>query len=109
MEGDRIDKLVEQVRKLTLQVQSLERTLHRTNNSPIVSADFKAFATGDRIRILNAVKKPAKWNNKREWIENEARYATVTRVQGGRVFFVTDNGTSTWRAPNNLSDATQDE
>ena len=109
MEDDRINKLVEQVRQLTLQVQSLERELRRTSNSPIINADFKAFATGDRIRILNAVKKPAKWNNKKEWSENEARYATVTRIQGGRVFFVTDNGVSTWRAPNNLSNATQDE
>jgi hypothetical protein len=115
MGDDRIDELVKQVRRLTLQVQSLERALHKTDNPPIankhtiIDTDFNVFATGDRVRILNTVRKPTKWNDNKEWSETEARYATVTRIQGGRVFLITDNGISTWRSPKNLSGDTQDE
>ena len=115
MEGHQIDKLVEQVWQLTLQVQSLERALHCTGNlptprRPVADIEFDSFATGDYVRILNSVKKPAKWNNAKEWSKNKAMYATVTRIQGGQIFFVTDNnGVSTWPTPKNLLNAIQHE
>ena len=111
MGDDQIDKLIEQVQKLTVQVQGLERALDRTANTAplIVNNDFFGFATGNRVRILNSVKKPAKWDNTKEWHKDKARHATVTRVQGGRVYIVTDNGVSTWWSAKNLRCTDRDE
>jgi hypothetical protein len=112
MDGDRIDKLISQVHRLTIQVQGLERAIRRTEDlsaSSTTHTDFFAFATGDRVRILNSVKKPARWDNNKVWHEREAKYATVVRIQGGRVYIVTDNGISTWRSAHNLRDANRDE
>ena len=112
MDGDRIDKLISQVHRLTIQVQGLERAIRRTEDSSASSTthtDFLVFATGDRVRILNSVKKPARWDNNKVWHENQAKYATVVRIQGGRVYIVTDNGVSTWRSAHNLRDANRDE
>jgi hypothetical protein len=85
MEGDRIDKLIEQVGQLTLQVQGLERAINRTEDlstSSNVHINFLKFATADRVRILKSIKKPAKWNNAKAWNKDEAKYATVVRIQG---------------------------
>jgi hypothetical protein len=101
MDGDRIDKLIAQVHRLTIQVQGLERAIRRTEDlsaSSTTHTDFLAFATGDRVRILNSVKKPARWDNNKVWHEREAKYATVVRIQDGRVYIITDNGVSTWRS-----------
>lgn len=57
---------------------------------------------GDRVRITNRVRKPATWNNKTAWDEDKGRLATVTKVTPEQVHIITDNGISTWRAPNNL-------
>ena len=57
---------------------------------------------GDRVRIKNKVKKPATWPDERPWIKEAARLATITRVTKDQIHFRTDNGTATWRAPNNL-------
>ncbi len=56
------------------------------------------------MRIINnKIKRPANWLAR--WderdIENERR-ATVTHIVRDQVWIITDNGTKTWRAPNNL-------
>jgi hypothetical protein len=60
------------------------------------------FARGDRVVITNKLNKPADWPSNAEWIESKGKTATVTRIYKGQVHFLTDNGVSTWRAPNNL-------
>ena len=57
---------------------------------------------GDRVCITNMVRKPATWNNKTEWDKDKGRLATVTKATPEQVHIITDNGVSTWRAPNNL-------
>jgi hypothetical protein len=111
MEDDRIDELIKQVRELTLQVQRLERVIdHTTNPVPLIAGiDFFVFAQGDRVRILNSVKKPVRWDNAKEWNKDKARYATVTRIQDGRIYIITDNGVPTWRSANNLRCANKHE
>ena len=107
-EDSRINGLIEQVRKLTIKVTSLEEKLqHRGNPSPSSSTrqptNVRAqFAIGDRIRVLNRFKKPAAWDNRKDWSEDEAKTATVTEVRATQIFIVTDNAVKTWRAPNNL-------
>jgi hypothetical protein len=118
MEDSRIDALIEQVRGLTIEVEALKQELRRReSNPPPLSARSAteeralgdSFGVGDRVQILNQFKKPAVWDNSRRWSEAEAKVATVTKVRAGQIFFLTDNGVSTWRAPNNLKRLRQDE
>ena len=68
--------------------------------APRVPAATNSFKRGDRVRITNKVRKPATAGA--NWSENRERLATVTRVIPDQVHILTDNGTRTWRAPNNL-------
>jgi hypothetical protein len=112
MEDNRVDGLIEQVRALTIQVQELQQKLRRRDNSPssrqrnkaseTTGTDKPKFKAGDRVRILNQVKKPTSWDGLQEWLSSRAKTATVTSTSGQRVFFTTDNGISTWRSPRNL-------
>lgn len=77
-------------------VTSISATGNPTNPS------VNGLRKGDRVRIKNKVIKPATWPVERPWIKEEARRATITRVTRDQIHFVTDNGTRTWRAPNNL-------
>ena len=56
---------------------------------------------GDRVRIKNKIRRPATAGP--TWSEARERLATVTKVITDQVYVVTDNGTKTWRAPNNLT------
>ena len=111
MEDSRVDDLIRDLRSLQLQVTQLQEEARARENArrpepaPALDAPERAvngFARGDRVRVLNKFKKPATWNNSRQWSEAEARLATVTVVRPEQVFFTTDNGINTWRAPNNL-------
>ena len=111
MEDSRIDDLIDQVRSLTIEVESLKQELRRRGNiSPPSSAHSRVGGTvarrelrvGDRVRILNRFNKPTVWDNSKRWVEAEAKTATVTEVRAKQIFVVTDNGVETWRAPNNL-------
>jgi hypothetical protein len=62
----------------------------------------RGFARGDRVVIKNKLNRPADWPSSAVWVEAEGKTATVTRIFKGQVHFLTDNGVSTWRAPNNL-------
>jgi hypothetical protein len=86
MEDSRIDDRIDQVRNLTIQVKSLKQELRRRGSpSPPLSTTLSAeigttdsdFKVGDRVRILNQLKKPAVWNNNRRWSEAEAKTATT--------------------------------
>ncbi len=60
---------------------------------------------GDRVRITNHIRRPAVWPSTVAWDEEtkkKERSATVTHIYKEQVHLVTDNGTKTWRAPNNL-------
>jgi hypothetical protein len=86
--------------------QTRETEIHPFDKGEGISDETKirGFAKGDRIWIINSVNKPASWDNNTLW--RETRSATVTEVliKGPvvQVHFTTDNGVSTWRAPNNI-------
>jgi hypothetical protein len=67
---------------------------------PAVIANGLRIRIGDRVRIRNKIRKPATAGP--SWSEARERFATVTKVTTEQVHVVTDNGTKTWRAPNNL-------
>lgn len=89
-----------------LQEQEQERLTHKVLATTKEETKIHGFAKGDRVWIINQIKKPSSWDNSTAW--EETRLATVTEVlikNNGRVVqvhFETDNGVTTWRAPNNL-------
>jgi hypothetical protein len=109
MTEERIKFLIEELKRLEIRqavvIAELEATNERrTNGNTTTSneASTTGLTIGDRVRITNQVKKPATWNNTVLWDKERERLATVTRVSAKQIHFVTDNGTNTWRAPNNL-------
>jgi hypothetical protein len=62
--------------------------------------DARGLRPGDRVRIKNKIRRPATAGP--SWSETRERSATVTRVTVDQVHIITDNGTKTWRARNNL-------
>ena len=105
-----IELLTDELRSLTVRTQQVETELRELRGQVVDTAQQgPAFARGDRVRITNRVRRQAnwtaRWDNKA--IETERR-ATVTHRVKDQVWLTTDNGTRTWRAPNNLRRA-QDE
>jgi hypothetical protein len=106
MGDDEIGNLIKELRKLKIREASIIARLQAANERRGVPDEIGANATGlargDRVRVTNAVRRPASWPEKVAWDEKQAKRGTVTQVTTDRVYFVTDNGIKTWRAPRNL-------
>ena len=108
MEDRRIDDLIAELNRLRIRVAQLEarqdivvidEEVDDVNDNVIVGP----VKEGDRIvHITNRVRKRATWTGPGVWEEEREKVATVTRVTSNQIHFVTDNGTRTWRAPNNV-------
>jgi hypothetical protein len=99
-----IEQLTTQLQALQLRVTQLEAA-RANEQASIVGAPVAAsneFKKGDRVRVRNALKKPATWPRDAIWRKELAQIATVTHLYRGQVHFTTDNGVKTWRASNNL-------
>lgn len=62
------------------------------------TSTFRDFAEGDRILIRNKVLRPIN-----RPVNQGDRIGIVTKVTRDRIHFRTNNGTTTWRAPHNIS------
>lgn len=110
MEDNKIkmERLIEQVAVLTVQVAELQleikrRDLSAPNQKPTsCPTSTDKFKAGDRIWILNTIKGPTNWDASKQWVRSAAKVATVTNTVSNRVYFVTDNGVSTWRSEKNI-------
>ena len=132
MEGTNLAELIEELRALKIRETEIVAELKRANDArpgtslqrdidaaefrrandartgasiqrgtpAAVTANNSAHRRGDRVRITNKVRKPASAGP--TWTEAKERLATVTSVNETQVFILTDNGTRTWRGPNNL-------
>ena len=101
--AEEIEKLRVQVNKLQIQVDCLTEELQHQKDTPgTTEIDRALLSPGDRIQILNAVKRPKNWNAAKPWIHLEAKRATVTCVEYDRIYFTTMNGISTWRLRKNV-------
>jgi hypothetical protein len=108
MEDIDINELIAELNALRIQVGRLEAERDHgraTTNSP--ENTFIGLKVGDRVCITNRVRKPATWPQEAKWNEERERTTTVTSVTAEQVHFVTDNGTRTWCAPNNLRKITE--
>lgn len=112
-EESSFDELIEELRALKIRENDIIDRLARVNRAQVNAGNdtpsnrvvaqapaTNSFKRGDRVRITNKVRKPATAGA--NWSESRERLATVTRVIPDQVHILTDNGTRTWRAPNNL-------
>ena len=109
MEDSSSEALIEELRALRIRVAELEHANRERDNTPR-RADTSItqrlpIANGlredDRVRIINKVRKPVTAGS--TWTEAHERLATITSVtEEQQVYVITDNGSKTWRAPNNL-------
>ena len=107
MPTETVDQLIEQLKRLKVQesavLEKLSRarehekeTQHRTGTPRNTT-----FATGDRVRITNAVKVPfTRSANERDKTAT-VRYTKPHNAEI-KVFITTDNGFKTWRLEKNL-------
>jgi hypothetical protein len=120
MQDRSISELIEELRRVRIResaiIEELENAVRRARQRetedenivdvdenrihPAVIANGLGIRVGDRVRIKNKVRKPATAGP--SWSETRERAATVTKVTPEQVHVITDNGTKTWRAPNNL-------
>ena len=111
MEHNELSDLIEELRALKIReteiVAELERASrnqtrprHEDNRGTEQTTVANGIKRGDRVRITNKVRRPAASGP--TWTEAKERLATVTSVNATQVHIVTDNGTRTWRSPNNL-------
>ena len=113
MEERTFEELIEELRELRIRetavIAQLEQVNDRartntqessTSGSNRTAATANGLKRGDRVRIRNKVRRPATAGP--TWNEAKERLATVTRVTTDQVYITTDNGTRTWRGPNNL-------
>ena len=116
-EDDSIEDLLEDLRQLRIRetaiIARIQSVAERRGRPTVFAAPNRSdeqehppsvanghFAIGSRVRIKNKIRKPATAGG--DWTEDRERLATVTETRVDQVHFVTDNGTRTWRAPNNL-------
>ena len=110
-----IDLLTAELANLRVRVAQLEaaaatdhRTTQDTQEDDSPRRVDNPFRRGDRVKILNKVRRPATWDTSNPWDQKAAQRATVTRLYREQVHFRTDNGVETWRARNNLQLLTQE-
>ena len=111
MQDKEVEDLISELKVLNLRRSAILARLEEAYSTPGVEENAShsvrapianGIVKGDRVRIINKVKRPAVWTSQLAWDKERERYATVTRVTPTQVFFTTDNGVETWRAPNNL-------
>jgi hypothetical protein len=95
-----VEDLIRELKELKLRVARLESDSNA--NTKTTSAPDSTLSVGDRVRIKNKTKKPQHWPANKEWTDPKERTATVTKTTPTKIYFTTDNGTQTWRAPHNL-------
>ncbi len=97
MADNRLDEVIAELKALRIQVAQLEAEVVRRGNDraptaadpvPVEQARTHDYAVGDRVRVLNKVRKPATWNNRVVWNEAAARQGTVTEVRPRQVLLL---------------------
>ena len=101
-----IDTLTRELNALTFRTRQIEeelQTLRSQDTSGSTNEPIVVFTAGDKVTIINQVRKPRTWTG--AWDPTAIiaeRRATVTHTVGDQVWIVTGNGTETWRLSTNL-------
>jgi hypothetical protein len=108
---DSIDDLTEEIACLRIRLSAAEAKLATAKRKAAIesSTRTRTYASGDRVRIVNKIVRPAQYED--DWDDaarERERQATVTHTVAAKtktptqVWFLTDNGTTTWRSPKQL-------
>jgi hypothetical protein len=108
---DSVEDLTREIARLQIQLSAAQAKLVAAERTEANERTSRAdvYASGDRVRIVNKVIRPAQYEG--EWNEaaqERERRATVTHTVAARpktplqVWILTDNGTITWRAAKHL-------
>ena len=110
MQNRKFNELIDELRALRIRQDDIIAELEEVNRAatrhqaanegggPNENEEQAEPANG--LRRGDRVRKPATAGA--SWSESRERLATVTRITPEQIFVTTDNGTKTWRAPNNL-------
>jgi len=101
---DRVAALIEELAGLQIRSATIISELgaqHGGDQRP--RRDKNVFVVGDRVRIVNTIRRPGNWNGEWNAQAREAYHqATVTRVAENKIFLLTSNDLRTWREPRNI-------
>ena len=110
MSSERIRNLITELQGTRIRdsaiIDEIERAADQTSREEdngyeqATTADGTTIEVGSRVRIKNKVRRPATAGP--TWTESKEQLATVTRFYREQIHEVTDNGTNTLRAKNNL-------
>lgn len=110
MSGDEVQDLIKQLKALDLEEekrkvqrqQLVARLEEITSPSGTQPTQQRVFSKGDRVAVLSPVKRPKR--AKSSWTAARERLGTVTdhNKETDQVWYVTDNGTATFRLSKNL-------
>jgi hypothetical protein len=100
-----IDELIAELHQLRIRERRVIALLEQATRREGRAGRNQVIRAGTRIQITNGVKKPTYWDTRRRWDHDVAALATVdyTTSEPNRVYFTTDNGLKTWRAPHNIT------
>jgi hypothetical protein len=113
VEDHDVESLTRELSRLRIKLAETELKLANAQRRRVVNETTPAitvYTTGDRVKVLNKIARPAHYDG--IWDETareRERQATVTHVVAAKpktptqVWIVTDNDTTTWRAPKNLA------
>jgi hypothetical protein len=101
-----LSKLIAELKQLKIRelqvLASLELLVQRTEATAVIRTS--PFQVGDAVVIINKIVHPIN-----RPVNKSDRTAVVTKVAPSRIDLQTSNGSTTWRAPQNLRFRTQDE
>ena len=98
MKNQSVDQLIQELKKIRIQETQVLNQLEvaRARETSVI-ADPNPFKEGDQIRITNRIRL-----TRGRTVTDGDRLAVVTDIQGDKVYFITKNGTKTWRLHKNV-------
>ena len=116
-DDERLRELIRRLKDLQIEESELLREVeqinerrrenvraHHTGGEP-----SRPFRVGDRIYVVNRVRRPTIIPRGSDWTAGKERQGTVTGIdrRSNRIYYTSDNGTETWRLSKNLTHLNQ--
>jgi hypothetical protein len=106
MKNEPVEDLLKQLKELRVKESNViakieAATRQADQDSTETYRKVDQYNVGDKVVVGNRVTKPLRAAP--DWTAFKECRGRVTDVKGDRVFYITDNGTKTWRNKRNLS------
>ena len=100
-EDDEVDELIRELEGLRIRREELLDRLAGVRRRRENEGAIPPLVVGDRVRILNRVRRPNGWPPAPN--DETDQLGIVTRVTSSRIYIATDTGVNTWRARTNVT------